>query len=327
MVMKFGLWVCVGVAALLVAERPALCAKHPSEARACVNAYKSGENMARLSHLRSAKELMLSCSKPVCGATLRRVCTLRAVQLEEDIPTIVPVVSGPPEAAAGVRVTMDGEPLTSKVDGTAVSVDPGPHEFAFLRDQTVLATEKVVVMQGQRNHRIVVAAKGGQPASKDGRDPFESSAELPVAQGDQPSQSTTLPSATSPAVDAAINLVDDPPGPITVRKKSSVPYYVGLVGLGGLGGYALLSYWARKDNALLDRCAPACDQASVDHVRNRYLQADIALAGGATALVVSTVWLLFRSGGGARKEVAEVRPPIDVQVSSRGAVAAVSGSF
>jgi hypothetical protein len=323
MVMRLGLLVCVGIAALFVGERPAYSAKHAAEARACVTAYKSGEKMAGLSHLRSAKELMLSCSKPVCGATLRRVCTLRAVQLEEDIPTVVPLVSGSPDAGAGVRVTMDGELLTSKVDGTAVSVDPGPHEFVFMRDATALATEKVVVMQGQRNRRIVVAGKGGQAASKD---PFESTTELPVAQADQTvAAPAALPGRTSAAVEAAINLVDEPAGP-ALKKRSSVPYYIGLVGLGGLGGYALLSYWARKDNALLDKCAPACAQSSVDHVHARYLQADIALVGGATALVVSTMWLLFRSHGAAR-EVAAVRPPIDVQVSSGGAVAAVSGSF
>jgi hypothetical protein len=168
-----------------------------------------------------------------------------------------------------------------------------------------------------------VTGKGGQPESKD---PFEAPAELPLARNEGTTAAPTLPAANGTAIDAAINMVEEPLVPV-VKKKSPVPYYIGAVGLGGLAGYALLSYWARKDNALLDRCAPACAQASLDHVRNRYLQADIALVGGATALVVSTAWLFFRSRGSAGREVAAVRPPIDLQVTSRGAVAAVSGSF
>jgi hypothetical protein len=320
--MKRALVVCLGVAALVVADRPAFSAKHSADQRSCVNVYKSAEKLAKTAHLRQAKALMITCARPACAANLRRVCALRAVQLEEDIPTIVAVAAGGSDAGAGVSVTMDGELLMSHVDGTAVSVDPGPHEFVFKKDETVLVSEKLVIVQGQRNRRIVMAANGAAPERAEGKDPFEAPA-LPALSPQE--QAPAVAASSSAALDAAIAAVDEPSAPVA-KKKSVVPWLIGGVGLAGIGAYGVLSYWARKDNALLDQCAPACAQASVDHVKLRYLQADIALAGGAAALLVSTTWLLFRSGGSKGKEVA-IRPPIDLHITSRGAVAAVSGSF
>ncbi len=48
------------------------------------------------------------------------------------IPTLIlDAVDAAGNDVSAVKVTVDGEPLLSHIDGTAVSVDPGPHVFTF----------------------------------------------------------------------------------------------------------------------------------------------------------------------------------------------------
>src|SRR5256885_1377897 len=66
---------------------------------------------------------------------MRQECIRRFAQLGNDIPSVIPVVTD----AAGsprvdVQVTMDGELLTSRLDGRSLPVDPGVHEFTFSAD-------------------------------------------------------------------------------------------------------------------------------------------------------------------------------------------------
>ncbi len=284
--------------------------------------YKAAEKLASSSHLRRAKELMLACSRPVCGVALRRSCLLRAAQLQEDIPTIVPVVTDDP-APKGVQVSMDGELLTSRIDGSAVPIDPGTHDFSFSDADGVIGTQKVVILQGQRNRPIAVSRKGGKPPKESGTADLETPLPPPPAPA-------VPPPPRQAADDAAADgprTVDEPtPSPRPAKSGSVGPYLLGTLGLAGVGGYALLTYWGRQANAMLSQCAPACPAASVDHIRQRYVQADISLGVGAAALVASTVWLIVRSGGDSRR-ARDRSYSLNVQPTDRGAVAGVSGRF
>jgi hypothetical protein len=316
-------WLLAAVTlAVVVATRNAQAAGSGAERRSCMMSYKAAEVHATASHLRYAKVLMLKCARPVCGAAIRRVCILRAAQLQEDIPTVVPMIKGgaTPE---NVRFTMDGELLTSTLDGSAVSVDPGAHDFSFATVEGVLGTESVVIVQGQRNRPIAITFKGAAaPSPKEvaaGDDLAEALAALPPA---------PRKPAARPAADPE-RLVEAAPPPVEPRAsgRSVGPYLLGVVGLAGVGGYALLTYWGRQDNALLAQCTPACPQASVDHVRRRYLEADISLAAGGAVLAASTVWLLLRSGPSSAEGKARASYSLDVQPADRGAVARVAGLF
>src|SRR5262249_41347971 len=107
---------------------------------------------------REAKELLLACAKPACGTFLSQKCAAKYMQLDADIPSIVPLVTddtGMPRV--DVQVAMDGELLVSKLDGVALPVDPGMHEFSFSSNNNVFATQKILVIQGQRNRPVAVA--------------------------------------------------------------------------------------------------------------------------------------------------------------------------
>ena len=65
-------------------------------------------------------------------------------------------------------------------------------------------------------------------------------------------------------------------------------------GLAAIAGYGVLTVWGRGDNDQLAKCTPNCPQASVDHIHNLYLAADISLGVGVAA-VLTGGWLWWRN--------------------------------
>ncbi len=105
-----------------------------------------------------------------------------------------------------------------------------------------------------------------------------------------------------------------------------MPYLLGTLGIAGLGGAGLLTYWGRKDNEQLARCAPDCSQGSVDHIKKLYLAADVSLGVGAAALATSVIWFIA-SPSSKEKPASQATYRFDVQPTPTGGFAAVSGRF
>ena len=51
---------------------------------------------------------------------------------------------------------MDGEPLADRLEGTAVSVDPGEHTFTFEAPGYAVATKRLMILEGQKDRREAV---------------------------------------------------------------------------------------------------------------------------------------------------------------------------
>jgi hypothetical protein len=221
---------------------------------------------------------------------------------------------------------MDDEPLVSRIDGRAVAVDPGMHAFTFHGDDGATATEKVMILQGQHNRALTVSL----PASSGARAaPAEEAAEPPAA------KPVSAPPPPVPTAELARprpvrTTPPPPPAPPPSSGSSAAPYLWGTLGLAGVGGYALLTTWGRKDNELLSACAPDCPRASVEHIRKLYLLADVSLGVGVVSLVAAT-WTAF-SGGSTEAKETEKRPRpsgyvVDVHPTPAGAMATVAGRF
>jgi hypothetical protein len=104
---------------------------------------------------------------------------------------------------------------------------------------------------------------------------------------------------------------------------------LGTIALGGAGGFGLLTYWGRQDNAQLSQCAPHCPSAGIDRIQRLYRYADIAGAVGAAALV-GAIWIYATSGSPASEaEAAHPRSALGVSLlpSPTGGAATLFGSF
>jgi hypothetical protein len=335
-------------AALVLSAKPGASEPSKAKVKACGLTYRSAVQLEMSGHLRQARDVFLSCAKVTCGAVIKQRCSAHYTQLEEDTPSVVPLVtdeSGDPRV--DVQVTMDNELLASRLDGRALQVDPGLHEFSFSADGAVIASQKVMIVQGQRNRPLNVAMKGGDKRGKkavlgtaapagglDAKASLEKAAvdrepmEKPEREAPLPDKSASSEKASSDKTSSDSNASDAP----TLETKSkgggpgAAPYLIGVVGLAGLGAYGAFTYWGRKDNELLGNCAPNCQPGSVDHIRKLYLAADISVGVGAAALATSLIWFIA-SPSSKEKPPSQASYRFDVQPSSSGGYATVSGSF
>jgi hypothetical protein len=163
------LWSGLFAASPLFVVLPAAAAPPPHPAppgpKACVEAYTAAQEKEQSGHLRAAKEALVACARTACGKAIGRECTTRFSRLESiDIPSIVAHVTDDKGAPrTDVKVGMDGELLTSHIDGQPIPLDPGLHELSFIADGGLFAKEKVLIAEGQRGRVIEVSMKPGDP--------------------------------------------------------------------------------------------------------------------------------------------------------------------
>ncbi len=322
---------------------PAMSEPLKARDRVCAAAYDSVRQSEGVGHLLQAKEQLLKCANSACSGWIRQQCSARYIQLEEDTPTVVPLATDELGIVrVDVQVTVDGEPLTSHLDGRALPVDPGLHEFSFTADGVATKT-KVMIVQGARNRPVAVTLSEQKGVAVRGSSDSVAAKQAPsIAGADKRSQP-----AEPPAIAAKHSLLSEPPVaptpvheagvtddatadvPRASKPKSgpgAAPYIIGSVGLAGVGAFGLLTYWGRLDNQKLGQCAPYCSAVSVDHIRKLYLAADVSLGVGIAGLGVATTMLLM-TGGSAKKERAPSTLALDVAPTPSGGFATVSGSF
>ena len=155
-----------------------------ADAKACAAAAELGQRARAAGKLRRARASFLACAADECPALVRTDCQEWASGVSEAMPSIIVDARDASEHDVGdVRVTMDGELLARNVDGTGISVDPGPHTFVFERAASAPVTEKVIIKERAKGRTFVVrfAAAGAAAAS-----------EGPVAAESEPSRGHTV---------------------------------------------------------------------------------------------------------------------------------------
>jgi len=131
----------------------------------CSDAYKQAQTLRDAHKLTSAREQLRICGRAECPGFIAKDCAGWLKDVEPRIPSVVLVAKN----AAGsdlteVKVTMDGAPLVTKLDGLAVDVDPGVHVFVFEASDGK-AEQKVVVTEGGKAQRVAatLGATGTAP--------------------------------------------------------------------------------------------------------------------------------------------------------------------
>ena len=151
------------VVALLMCASPAMSetslSKVKRDGQECAAARKSALEREQAGHLVEANQFFLKCASATCGA-LSEQCTIRNSQLSLTLPSVVLSVSDAHgEPLVDVQVKMDGQLLTSHLDGLSLPVDPGTHEFSFSADAGVFDSQTLTIAKGERNHSILVSQK------------------------------------------------------------------------------------------------------------------------------------------------------------------------
>ena len=139
------------------------CAAHPTT-RECLAASEASLKAGNEHKLRVERAALLICAAASCPADVRRECIRRVDEVNAAIPTIIFVAKDASGSDLGaVKVVMDGDVLAERLDGSALSLDPGVRTFRFETAGHPPITKQFVIHESQKNrHEAVVF---GSPAA------------------------------------------------------------------------------------------------------------------------------------------------------------------
>lgn len=272
---------CGGAAlALFVSSTPAR-----ADVKACIAASEAGQHARAAGKLREAQAQFHSCADTSCPSIVRRDCQQWKTEITQTMPSVVFAARD----RAGkdlfdVAVSMDGETLVTKLDGSPVSVDPGKHVFRFevAGPTPTVATETVLVRENERK-RNVTATFDAPDAPKAPAAPEGGSAPASV-------------SASAPAH----------------REHSALPWVVAGVGAAGLvTGILLVATASRPENCSADtricvaregqtQAELEADQSDAQAADNRRTLGLVVGGVGLGALAGGLVWHFLEPTGSKR---------------------------
>jgi hypothetical protein len=147
----------IGVA-VVVAGMPALVSAKTTK-KQCVDDNAEAQDLRRSGRFADAGERLNRCAARACPAIVREDCTRRLNDLNAEQPSLVFEVRNPFGVdVIDVRVSMDDQLLTERLDGTPLKLDPGSHVFTFEAPNQPILTERILVREGEvaRHERVVI---------------------------------------------------------------------------------------------------------------------------------------------------------------------------
>jgi hypothetical protein len=161
--------VAVALAASLV-SRPSVAGD--DRKKACIAASERAQRLRLDGKLAEARTELLTCGASDCPSAVRADCINWLAQVTELMPSIVVIAHDERgEDVGDVKVFIDGEPLTEKIDGKAIPVPTGEHVLRFERKGSMPIGKKIIVHEGEAARRVEITftpdpGKGTQPATQ-----------------------------------------------------------------------------------------------------------------------------------------------------------------
>jgi hypothetical protein len=238
----------------------------------CFAAASQGQSLRDAHKLVEAREQFRRCAAAVCPSAVQSDCTGWLSDADKAIPTIVLAAKD----ASGndlfdVSVSVDGKPLTSKIDGAAVPINPGPHTFRFQRGDGASVERQLLVLEGQKD--LIVSVKLA---------PSGTSSAVPPPPS-EPAAGSPPPASQGPSA---------PPAPSNaLRTFGWVATGVGAVGL-GVGAIFTGLTLADKSSGGCDAAGVCTNFGSINSAKSAAPIAGTGLIVGGALLVTGVVILL-----------------------------------
>src|SRR5262245_41221309 len=120
----------------------------------CLAANDKSISLRNEHKLLAARAQLSVCAASSCPGDIRKACMRRIDQMNASVPTVVfEAKDGSGNDLTAVKVKMDGEILAERLEGTAISLDPGAHSFTFEAQDQPTITKQLVVREGQKDRR------------------------------------------------------------------------------------------------------------------------------------------------------------------------------
>jgi len=154
------------------ATAAAIACSLPGAARAgdpkleCIGAADKGQQARDDGRYRAARESFATCGRSVCPKVVAASCTKWAREIDDAMPSLVlSAKDGSGADVSDVRVTFDGAPLASSLDGKPIDVDPGAHKLRFEHEGSAPVERDVVVKAGEKLREISVTFAAAEKAT------------------------------------------------------------------------------------------------------------------------------------------------------------------
>jgi hypothetical protein len=295
---------------------------HAFDKTTCAVAYENAQQLRLKLKLRRAREQLLICGHSSCPNVVTKDCNAWLEQVEAELTSVAfRVHDARGQDLTNVRVSMDGEHLRDKIDGTPSMVDPGMHVFRFEADGFAISEVRQMLRKGDRDRILDLALR-----------PLPD--ETPFRTMPEPERADS----GSAAVRAGVRAEDKPPpdtkAPVeapmaaSLDQRSGPPtgsYVAAGVGIVALSSFIYFGLNASSEASDLRReCKPNCPVDRVDDVRSKLVVANVSLGVGVAALGVAGVLWLVR-GSSAPKSTNAVS--FDLLPLGRGEGAQVVTTF
>jgi hypothetical protein len=126
----------------------------PAPKAACVSQLDRAQLLQSAHKLQSARLAYLACSAPACPELVREDCARSLVELAAMIPTVVFSARADGRDVTDARVLLDGEAVSSALDGRAIALDPGGHVARFERAGGGVSEVRLVAREGEKNRPV-----------------------------------------------------------------------------------------------------------------------------------------------------------------------------
>jgi hypothetical protein len=112
--------------------------------------------------LRAERAQLLICAAPSCPKDVRKECLQRVEELNLAIPTVVFDVKDSTGAdVRDVKVWMDDELLSERLNGSALVVDPGEHRFRFEAPGRAPFETQLLMRESEKGRHQVIGWPSG----------------------------------------------------------------------------------------------------------------------------------------------------------------------
>jgi hypothetical protein len=251
---------------LAVAMLPTTAALADDKA-ACLDAATKGQRFRDTHKLVEAREQLRVCAAAVCPAVVQSDCANWLAEVESALPSVIVMAKN----AAGadlldVRVSVDGQPLVSALDGQAVPMNAGPHTFHF-EGAAGRLDQQVVVVEGEKNQKVAVVLGETAPPA--------------------PNTPTAAPKAATPS--------EVPETPTSASSPwRTLGWVLGGAGVAGLGVGTVFGVIALDDkNSAGCNANGVCRSGTTSAIKSTSLVSDIGWIAGGILLASGTALVLF----------------------------------
>ncbi|MDB4997939.1 MAG: hypothetical protein JWM74_5371 [Myxococcaceae bacterium] len=278
----------VALVGALVVARPA-SGQEKLDKKECPGAAEKTQRLRSEGKLREAREQAVLCARAQCPGVIRKDCEPWLSEIDAALPTIVVGAKDGGKDVIDVKVSIDGAPVATVLDGKSIAINPGAHTFRYEREGSEPVEEKVVIREGEKARQVTVV--------------FPSK----VVAKDEPKQKNLYDHSDEKQSGGSIV-----PGVI-----------VGALGVAGIGSFFFFHLSAKSDlDELRGRCAPRCTDSELSDVNTKIIIADVSLGAGVVALGIATYLIISRPSAPKSVQVGAGVAP-----TPGGAIGGISGSF